>query len=60
MLFEWMESQGDYLRPEGALPYFHTYMHPMDEANARYNYRVPAAMAGSLRDQYVDPQTLTE
>lgn len=60
VLFEWMESQGDYLRPEGALPYFHTHMHPMDEANARYNYRVPAPMAGSLRDQYVDPQALTE
>jgi len=59
-LFDWAKSQGDYVQPEGELPYFKTTMHPMDETNARFNYHVPEPLAGSLREDLVDPHELTE
>lgn len=59
VLFDWMKSQGDYVRADGELPFFKTHMHPMDETNVRFNYHVPQPLTGSLHDKLVDPHGIT-
>ena len=59
-LFRWMEQQGDYLTPRGALPYFKPKMHPMDQPNPRFKYHVPDELIGSLEEDYVDAHALTQ
>jgi hypothetical protein len=59
-LFRWMEQQGDYLTPRGALPYFKPKMHPMDQPNQRFKYHVPNELIGSLGEVYVDAHALTQ
>ncbi len=59
-LFGWMERQGDYLTPDGALPYFKPKMHRMDQPNQKFKYDVPNELVGSLEEEYVDAHLLTQ
>ena len=58
-LFSWMKRQGDYLKPDGKLPYFVPKMHWMDEPNKNFNYSVPEKFIGSLKGNYVSAHDLT-
>ena len=58
-LFSWMKRQGDYLKPDGKLPYFVPKMHWMDEPNKKFNYSVPEKFIGSLKGKYVNAHDLT-
>ena len=58
-LDRWMKRQGDYLKPDGKLPYFVPKMHWMDEPNKKFNYSVPEKFIGSLKGKYVSAHDLT-
>ena len=53
-----MKRQGDYLKPDGKLPYLYE-MHWMDEPNKKFNYSVPEKFIGSLKGKHVSAQDLT-
>jgi uncharacterized sulfatase len=59
-LFDWMKQQGDYLTPNGALPYFKAKMHRMDQPNPKFKYHVPDEFIGSLEKDRVDAHSLTQ
>ncbi|VGO23149.1 sulfatase family protein [Pontiella sulfatireligans] len=55
-LFQWMESQNDFLTEGGEIPYLKS-KHPVDQSSEKYT--CPPELEGAIKT-YLDPHNLTE
>ncbi len=58
-LFKRMESQNDYLKESGGIPFLKVLKHQLDEQAPAFNYQIPEEMVGSLKGKKRDPHKLT-
>ena len=58
-LFQWMESQNDYLTEDGPVPFLKVKLHRLDESQEQFNYIVPEELSGSLQGRMRDPHKIT-
>lgn len=58
-LFQWMESQNDYLTEDAPVPFLKVKLHRLDESQEQFNYIVPEELSGSLQGRMRDPHKIT-
>ena len=54
-LFQWMESQNDYLSNSDSIPFFDVWRHELDAQGPQFNYQIDEEKVGSLNGKKVNP-----